>query len=153
MPSAWQSYSSQLWPRNPQGTRKRRRTRNTWRIACSNGIAKKLIVSCSNSSLNVKLLWHQFFACFPAFPFWWIFEVNYPLSFQNWWITQKNLDLCCQSVFFEDLQFGCVPNLRIISTFAYKMASARSLRVILSNFGWTNHLLTEVTKIWCIMDV
>ena len=28
-------------------------------------------------------------------------------------------------MFFEDLQFGCVPNLRIISTFAYKMASVQ----------------------------
>ena len=25
-----------------------------------------------------KLLWHQFFACFPTFHFWWISEVNDP---------------------------------------------------------------------------
>ena len=40
-----------------------------------------------------------------------------------------------------------MPNLRIILTFAYKMASVRSLRVILLNFGRTYHLLTKVTEI------
>ena len=48
---------------------------------------------------------------------------------------RKTLTFAVKVCFFEDLQFGCVPNLRIISIFAYKMASGRSLRVILSNFG------------------
>ena len=39
-------------------------------------------------------------------------------------------------------------NLRIISTFAHKMAPVWSLRVILLNLGWTYHLLTSVTKIF-----
>ena len=37
-------------------------------------------------------------------------------------------------------------NLRITSIFARKSASMRSLRIILLNFGRTNHFLTYVTK-------